>query len=69
MGGSESVEDKNMAKLAAGLWYKRYTELLKNKKLDNVTYAYWDRDEQVWKLTQKEVEFLYRIYKNFGLNG
>jgi len=67
MGGSESVEDKNMAKLAAGLWYKRYTELLKNKKLDNVTYAYWDRDEQVWKLTQKEVEFLksknVKVYK------
>jgi hypothetical protein len=54
MGG----ETKNMAKLAAGLGYKRYIELLKDVDLSNVTYAYGKTDEQVGSLEKEEVDFL-----------
>ena len=53
-----SIWDQNTSKLAAGLWHKRYIELLKDKNLKNVVYAYWDRDEQVWRLTKEEIDFL-----------
>jgi len=58
MGGGGSIEDKNMAKLAAGLWYKRYITLLKNINLSNVIYIYGKKDQQVGNLNKKEVEFL-----------
>ncbi|MCH9649944.1 MAG: hypothetical protein K0U98_17035 [Deltaproteobacteria bacterium] len=55
--GSEFV-DGNMAKLAAGLGYKRFTDLLAEIDLSNVVYAYGRLDEQVGRLTQEEVSFL-----------
>lgn len=58
MGGSGSIEDINMAKLAAGLGYKRYISLLKDTDLSNVVYAYGKTDEQVGRLSKEEVEFL-----------
>jgi hypothetical protein len=58
MGGGGSIGDKNTMRIAAGLGYKRFTELLKDKKLDNVFYAYGETDEQVGKLNEKEIEFL-----------
>ena len=53
-----SIWDKNSSKLAAWLWYKRFIELLKDKNLENVVYVYGNRDEQVWRLSKKEIEFL-----------
>jgi hypothetical protein len=50
--------DSNMGKLAAGLGYKRYTELLKDVNLSNVVYIYGENDEAVGRLTQKEIDFL-----------
>lgn len=53
-----TVEDNNMAKLAAGLGYKRYTELLSDSDLSNVLYVYSTKDEQVGSLSAEEVTFL-----------
>jgi hypothetical protein len=58
MGGENTLEDQNMAKLAAGLGYKRYTQLLKDKDLSNVIYVYGKKDQQVGRLSQQEVGFL-----------
>ena len=58
MDGGGSVEDKNMAKIAAGLGYKRYTELLKDIDFSNLTYVYAKSDEQVGRLTEREINFL-----------
>lgn len=55
--GSEFV-DGNMAKLAAGLGYKRFTDLLAETDLRNVIYAYGHLDEQVGRLSPEEVSFL-----------
>jgi hypothetical protein len=52
------VEDKNMAKLASGLGYKRYMDLLKDTDLSNVIYVYGKTDEQVGSLSKEELEFL-----------
>lgn len=58
MGGSGSIEDQNMARLAAGLGYKRFTDLLQNIDLSNVVYAYGKTDEQVGRLRAEEVTYL-----------
>jgi|GEM_PF-691366 len=58
MGGSSSIADQNMAKLAAGLGYKRYMTLLKNVDLSNMLYAYGKTDEQIGALTKEEIDFL-----------
>ena len=58
MGGSGSIEDQNMARLAAGLGYKRFTQLLDGADLSKVVYAYGKTDEQVGRLSQEEVAFL-----------
>lgn len=58
MGGNTPLVDSNMAKLAGGLWYKDYISLFKNLDLSNLTYIYGKKDKQVWKLSNKEIEFL-----------
>ena len=58
MGGSGSLSDRNMAKLAAGLGHKRYITLLKDTNLSNVIYVYGKKDQQVGSLTTEEVDFL-----------
>jgi len=58
MGGGSEFVDGNMAKLAAGLGHKRYTELLANIDLSNVIYIYGKTDEQVGRLLEAEMTFL-----------
>ena len=58
MGGANAVSNKNMAKLAASLGHFKYTKLLKNVNLSNVTYVYGKKDEQVGRLTKNEIDFL-----------
>lgn len=58
MGGETPEADRNMARLAAGLGHKRYTELLADVDLSNVVYVYGDVDEQVGRLSEAEVAFL-----------
>ena len=59
LGEGENVEDRNMARLAAGLGYNRYTERLNSiNDLSKVTYVYGNRDEQVGPLSAEEVDFL-----------
>lgn len=45
-------------KLQAGFGKNRYTQLLQNKDLSNVIYAYGEKDEAVGSLTVAEVDFL-----------
>lgn len=58
MGGEGEYTDANMARLAAGLGYKRYTQLLASVPLDNVVYIYGEKDDQVGCLSADEVAFL-----------
>ena len=58
MGGGNSIADKNTSLLAAGLGYKRFTELLKDKDLSKVVYFYGSIDDQVGSLSPAEVDFL-----------
>ncbi len=52
-------EDRNTARLAAGLGYNRYTKKLDYlKDLSKVTYVYGNRDGAVGALTEKELQFL-----------
>ena len=55
---SRSMTDKNMAKLAAALSYKRYTDLLLKRSLQNSVYIFANRDEQVGKMSEQEIAFL-----------
>jgi len=64
MGGGNSVGDKNTSILAAGLGYKRFTELLKDKDLSKVSYFYGTVDDQVGRLSEAEINFL----KSKGVN-
>jgi membrane protease YdiL (CAAX protease family) len=57
-GDSASIEDRNMAKLAAGLGYRNYIKLFQNKDLSNVVYVYGSKDEQVGVLLEDEISFL-----------
>ena len=50
--------EKNMSRLAAGLGFNRYTELLAATDLSKVTYVYGELDEQVGRLSEDEVNFL-----------
>lgn len=45
-------------KLQAGFGKNRYTQLLQNKDLTNVIYAYGEKDEAVGSLTKEETSFL-----------
>jgi hypothetical protein len=58
MGGQGEYTDANMAKLAAGLGYKRYTQLLAETPMQNVVYVYGEKDDQVGRLSSEEVAFL-----------
>ena len=58
MGGGNSIGDKNTSILAAGLGYKRFTVLLKDKDLSKVEYVYGTKDDQVGRLSSKEINFL-----------
>lgn len=58
MGGETPEADRNMARLAAGLGHKRYSQLLADIDLSNVVYVYGDIDEQVGRLSDAEVAFL-----------
>ena len=49
---------ENMHKLAAGLGYKRYVELLEDVNLSNVVYVYSEKDKLVGKMSDLELEFL-----------
>lgn len=49
---------RNMARIAAGLGHKRYTELLAGTDLGNVVYAYGETDGAVGPLTGDELAFL-----------
>lgn len=56
---TNDIKKKNMAKLAAGLGYNRYSvKFLKIKDLSKITYVYGDRDEQVGPLSSAEINFL-----------
>ncbi len=58
MGGDGDFTDANMARLAAGLGHKRFTERLADADLDNVVYASGLQDEQVGRLSDAELAFL-----------
>lgn len=67
------VDVRNMARLAAGLGFNRYTEKLKNANdLSKITYVFGTRDEQVGSLSKTEIKFLAdrkaKIFKNDGAN-
>ncbi len=50
--------ERNMARLIAGFDFNRYTDLLADVDLSNVTYGYGETDDQVGRLTKKEIAFL-----------
>lgn len=56
--GTIPPADKNIAKLAAGLGHKRYSELLSNTDLSKLFYLHGQTDEAVGKLDDAEVNFL-----------
>lgn len=58
MGAGSPEGDRNMARLAAGLGHKRYTELLAEADLSNVVYVYGNTDEHLGRLTQDEIDLL-----------
>ncbi len=71
--GKLSVEEKNMARLAAGLGFNRYTERLKDEKdLSKIRYIYGTHDDEVGPLSKEEIKFLedrnVGIGKNQGAN-
>ena len=54
-----NAKSRNMARLAAGLGYNRYTNKLNNiSDLSKITYVYGNRDEQVGPLSTQEIQFL-----------
>jgi hypothetical protein len=53
-----SNENKNISILAAGLGHKRYSKLLAHTDLSKVFYLYGQRDVQVGRLLDEEVNFL-----------
>lgn len=55
----QTPEDRNMARLAAGLGFNRYTERFSAiPNMSKVTYVHGNRDEQVGPLSELEIEFL-----------
>ncbi len=58
MGGGNTIGDKNTSILAAGLGYKRFTQLLREKDLSKVVYFYGYKDDQVGRLSNEEIKFL-----------
>ncbi|QTD38692.1 hypothetical protein JL193_05340 [Polaribacter batillariae] len=59
LGDGSDAEERNMARLAAGLGYNRYTDRLSSiSDLSKITYIYGNRDEQVGPLSVQEIQFL-----------
>ena len=55
----DTIEERNMGRLLAGLAFNRYTDKLSNvSSLSKVTYVYGDRDEAVGPLSAQEIQFL-----------
>ncbi|WP_299800298.1 hypothetical protein [uncultured Maribacter sp.] len=55
----DTIEERNMGRLLAGLAFNRYTDKLSNvSSLSKVTYIYGDRDEVAGPLSAQELEFL-----------
>lgn len=53
------IEERNMAKLAAGLGFNRFTKKLADiNDLSKIIYVYGDRDQEVGVLSEYEIEFL-----------
>jgi hypothetical protein len=56
---SDNIYTVNMRKIASALSRdEKYTELLKDTDLSNVTYIYSEIDQSVGKLTENEIAFL-----------
>ncbi|WP_460219420.1 hypothetical protein [Psychroserpens sp. MEBiC05023] len=56
---SDNVYTVNMRKIASAISRdEKYTELLKNTDLSNLTYIYSNIDQSVGKLTESEIAFL-----------
>lgn len=56
---SDNIYTVNMRKIAAAINRDvKYTELLKDSDLSNLTYIYSEIDQSVGKLTEKETKFL-----------
>lgn len=54
-----NAEVRNLARLAAGLAFNRYTERLNSiSSLSKITYVYGNRDDQVGTLSAQEIQFL-----------
>lgn len=58
MGMGSDLGNQNMMRLAAGLGYHRYSQLLSDLDLSNVTFIASTQDEQVGRLTDQEIAFL-----------
>lgn len=59
LGDGPNAEERNMARLAAGLGYNRYTDRLNSiSDLSKITYVYGNRDQQVGPLSTQEIQFL-----------
>jgi len=59
LGDGPNAEERNMARLAAGLGHNRYMNKLGSiASLSKVTYVYGNRDEQVGPLSAEEIKFL-----------
>ncbi|QTD37541.1 hypothetical protein JL193_15910 [Polaribacter batillariae] len=54
----DEVTTVNIRKIAAGFGHNRYTKLLENTDLSNLTYLYAKSDQNVGKLTDDEIKFL-----------
>jgi hypothetical protein len=55
----DTIEERNMGRLLAGLAFNRYTDKLSNvSSLSKVTYVYGDRDEVAGPLSALEIQFL-----------
>ena len=57
-GTGTAAGERNMARLVAGFDFNRYTQLLADVDLSNVTYGYGEMDEYVGGLTEDEIAFL-----------
>lgn len=55
---TDDLSDRNMNRLAAGLGYKRYMDLLAEIEFPPMIYVYGHLDERVGRLTQPEIDFL-----------
>lgn len=63
----DTIEERNMGRLLAGLAFNRYTDKLsKVSSLSKVTYIYGDRDEVAGPLSALELEFLNEKGANIG---